>query len=118
MPIEKYPAQPLVGEGEPKFYWVIPPNPAGWSEPVFSFWELTAETWSDHHIHSEWIYIIEGHLFAKVDGVEMEFHKGDIAFIPGGFTGYYKAPVYAKMLSIYGPSGATIATNRVFGKLT
>jgi len=118
MPLVKYPAKPLEGEGEPKFYWVSPPNPQGWTDPVLSFWELTAESWTDHHVHIEWVYIVKGQLFIEVDGVEMEFNEGDVALVPGGYTGYYKAPKYAKMLSIYGPNVEAIpAANRLLTKL-
>jgi len=112
MELMKYPDAPLTRDeskaAEPRHRWVNYPSPEGWIEPVLSFWELTGEAWTDHHAQIEWDYIIEGQLFLEVDGVEMEFNKGDIARIPPGKLGRYRAPVYAKMLAVYGPNPAGV----------
>jgi len=67
-------------------------------------WELTAESWTDQHPHSEYNFVIEGQLFVESAGVILEAQAGDVVRVPAGAVGRYWAPKYARLLAIYGPS--------------
>jgi ethanolamine utilization protein EutQ (cupin superfamily) len=73
-------------------------------EPVLSEWELTAESWTDQHPHSEYNFVIEGQLFVESGGVTVEALAGDVVRVPASAVGRYWAPKYARLLAIYGPS--------------
>jgi hypothetical protein len=100
----KFPRAPLSGCDEPKCRVILPPAPGGWSEPVLFEWELTAESWTDEHPHTEYNFVIEGRLFIESGGVTVEARAGDVVRVPAGATGRYWAPEYARLLAIYGPS--------------
>lgn len=108
----------LVSKGGPKGRWFTGPFPEGWTEPVIVEWELTAESWTDQHVHDEYAYILEGQLFVECNGVTVEATKGDMVCVPAGSTGRYWAPTYARMLGVYGanPTGEPIA-NVTFKRL-
>ena len=89
----------LSGHDKPKCRVIVPPAPGGWSEPALFEWELTAESWTDEHPHSEYNFVIEGS-----GGVTLEARTGDIVRVPAGAVGRYWAPTYARLLAIYGPS--------------
>jgi len=67
-------------------------------------WELTAESWTDEHPHSEYNFVIEGQLLVESGGVTVEAQAGDVVRVPAGTVGTYWAPKYARLLAIYGPS--------------
>lgn len=92
------------GHDNPKCRVIMPPAPGGWSEPALFEWELTAESWTDQHPHSETNYVIEGQLFVESGGVTVEAQAGDVVRVPAGAVGKYWAPKYARLLAIYGPS--------------
>ena len=94
----------LTGHDQPKCRVVTPPEQSGWSEPVLFEWELTAESWTDQHPHSEYNFVIEGQLFVESGGVTVEAQAGDVVRVPAGAVGRYWAPTYARLLAIYGPS--------------
>ncbi len=100
----KYPTAELLGEGEPKHRWITRPIEGGWSGPVISEWELTGESWTDHHPHDEYVYVLEGRLLIEADSVTVEAGPGDMVCVPAGAIGRYWAPEHARMLSIYGPN--------------
>lgn len=100
----KFPRTPLDGRDEPKCRVILPPTRGGWSEPVLFEWELTAESWTDEHPHSEYNFVIEGQLFVESGGVTVEAQAGDVVRVPAGAVGRYWAPEYARLLAIYGPS--------------
>jgi mannose-6-phosphate isomerase-like protein (cupin superfamily) len=100
----KFPRGPFSERDEPKCRVILPPAPGGWSEPVLFEWELTAESWTDEHPHSEYNYVIEGRLFVEAGGVTVEAQAGDVVRVPAGAAGRYWAPKYARLLAIYGPS--------------
>jgi quercetin dioxygenase-like cupin family protein len=100
----KFPRTDLSGADKPKCRAIIPPVEGGWSEPAVFEWELTAESWTDEHPHSEYNFVIEGQLFVESGGVTLEAHTGDIVRVPAGVVGRYWAPTYARLLAIYGPS--------------
>ena len=106
-------------DGGPKYRWFTEPNSSGWTDPVISEWELTAESWTDHHPYDEYAYVLDGQLFVECDGVTLEVNKGELACVPAGSTGRYWAPVYARMLGIYAanPEGGT-TTEMSFERLS
>jgi mannose-6-phosphate isomerase-like protein (cupin superfamily) len=105
-------------DNKPKCRVIIPPVQGGWSEPALFEWELTAESWTDEHPHSEYNFVIEGQLFAESGGVTVEAHAGDVVRVPAGAVGRYWAPKYARLLSIYGPSEGGPSRNLGYEKLT
>ena len=57
------------GDGQPKCRVIRPPVAGGWSEPAMFEWELTAESWTDEHPHTEYNFVIDGRLFVESGGV-------------------------------------------------
>jgi len=110
---EKFRRGKLRGRDEPKCRAITPATRGGWTEPVLSEWELTAESWSDQHPHSEYNFVIEGKVFVESGGVTVEAKAGDVVRVPAGAVGRYWAPKYARLLAIYGPSQG--GTSRVLG---
>ena len=100
----KFPRTELAGDDGPKCRVIMPPLQCGWSEPVLFEWELTAESWTDQHPHSEYNFVIEGQLFVESGGIIVEARAGDVVRVPAGAVGRYWAPTYARLLAIYGPS--------------
>ena len=84
--------------------WMLPPGSDGWEEFALSEWELTAAGWSDHHPHSETNVVLEGELHVEAGGVTVIVSAGDTVMVPAGQVGRYWAPVYARMIAIYGPN--------------
>jgi mannose-6-phosphate isomerase-like protein (cupin superfamily) len=105
----KFSRTELTGHDEPKYRTITPPVHSSWSEPVLSEWELTAESWTDQHPHSEYNFVIEGQLFVESGGVIVEAQAGDVVRVPAGAVGRYWAPKYARLLAIYGPNKASPA---------
>jgi mannose-6-phosphate isomerase-like protein (cupin superfamily) len=103
--------------GLPNCRPIIAPAPGGWTEPALFEWELRGEAWTDEHPHSEYNYVIEGQLFVEAGGVTVEAVAGETVVVPPGATGKYWAPVYARMLAIYGPSEGGASGRREFEKL-
>jgi mannose-6-phosphate isomerase-like protein (cupin superfamily) len=91
-------------EGRPRCRTIIAPPQGGWLEPAMFEWELTAESWADRHLHSEYNFVIEGQLFVESGGVTVEAHAGDVVRVPPGAAGRYWAPKYARLIAIYGPN--------------
>jgi mannose-6-phosphate isomerase-like protein (cupin superfamily) len=108
----------LSGHDKPKCRAIIPPVPGGWSEPVLFEWELTAESWTDEHPHSESNFVIEGQLFVESGGVTVEAQAGDVVRVPAGAVGRYWAPKYARLLAIYGPSTGVPSRTLSYEKLS
>ena len=114
----KYPkAEFAPRSGLPNCRPIIAPAPGGWTEPALFEWELRGEAWTDEHPHSEYNYVIEGQLFVEADGVTVEAVAGETVVVPPGATGKYWAPVYARMLAIYGPSEGGASGKREYEKL-
>jgi mannose-6-phosphate isomerase-like protein (cupin superfamily) len=103
--------------GLPNCRPIIAPAPGGWTEPALFEWELRGEAWTDEHPHSEYNYVIEGQLFVEAGGVTVEAGAGETVVVPPGATGKYWAPVYARMLAIYGPSEGGASGRREYEKL-
>jgi mannose-6-phosphate isomerase-like protein (cupin superfamily) len=100
----KFSRTDLTGHDKPRCRVIMPPVQGGWSEPALFEWELTGESWTDLHPHSEYNFVIEGQLFVESGGVTVEAHTGDVVRVPAGSAGRYWAPKYARLLAIYGPS--------------
>ncbi|MDJ0315466.1 cupin domain-containing protein [Arthrobacter sp. H35-D1] len=80
-------------------------HPTGrWDDFILSEWELEACAWEDFHPHSETAYVLEGELHIESDGKTVILKPGDSARVNPGRLGRYSAPVYARMVTIYGPN--------------
>ena len=87
-----------------KARWLIPASTEGWYGTVISEWELKAAGFADLHTHDELAYVLEGELHIESGGVEVVGKPGDLIRVPAGNVGSYSAPIYARMLGIYGPN--------------
>jgi mannose-6-phosphate isomerase-like protein (cupin superfamily) len=114
----KFPRSELQGRDEPKCRVIMAPAPGGWSEPALFEWELTAESWTDQHPHSEYNFVIEGQLFVESGGVTVEAHAGDVVRVPPRAVGRYWAPKFARLLAIYGPSDGGPSRSLGYQKLS
>jgi mannose-6-phosphate isomerase-like protein (cupin superfamily) len=103
--------------GLPNCRSIVAPAPEGWTEPALFEWELRGESWTDEHPHTEYNYVIEGQLFVAAGGVTVEAGAGDTVRVPPGAVGKYWAPVYARMLAIYGPSDGGASRKLGYEKL-
>lgn len=106
------------GHDKPKCRVIIAPVQGGWSEPALFEWELTGESWTDEHPHSEYNFVIEGQLFVEAGGVTVEAQRGDVVRVPAGAVGRYWAPKYARLLAIYGPSKGGPSRTPYYEKLS
>jgi hypothetical protein len=114
----KFARTDLSGPEEPKCRTIVPPVRSSWSEPVLFEWELTAESWTDEHPHSEYNFVIEGQLFVESGGVTVEAQAGEVVRVPAGAVGKYWAPKYARLLAIYGPSNGGPSRSLGYEKLS
>ena len=87
-----------------KARWIFTPQPEGWKNYAISEWELGRAGFADFHPHDESAYVLEGELHVESGGVETIGRPGDTIRVPAGSVGRYWAPVYARMLGIYGPN--------------
>jgi hypothetical protein len=80
-------------------------KPVGpWSEFILSEWELEACGWEDFHPHTETNFVLEGELHIRSEGKTVILKPGDAARVNSGQLGRYWAPVYARMVTTYGPN--------------
>lgn len=80
-------------------------EPVGpWNDFILSEWELTASGWEDFHPHTETNFVLEGELHIESGGETVILKPGDAARVNPGQLGRYSAPVYARMVTIYGPN--------------
>jgi quercetin dioxygenase-like cupin family protein len=114
----KYSRTEWSGRDAPKCRVITPTAQGGRSEPALFEWELTAESWTDEHPHSEYNFVIEGQLFVEAGGVTVEAQTGDVVRVPAGAVGKYWAPRYARLLAIYGPSNGGLSRNLSYEKLS
>jgi mannose-6-phosphate isomerase-like protein (cupin superfamily) len=80
------------------------PDTAGWDEPVIAEWELKAAGWADLHPHTETNVVLAGQLYVQSGGVTVIANAGDCVTVRAGNVGRYWAPVFARMIVIYGPN--------------
>ena len=100
---EHFPASPnLPRSGRPVGRVIVAPDvdPSG---PALFEWELRAEEWSDLHPHDEFVYVIDGELVVESGGTAITAGAGSVVKVPGGARGTYRAPLFARVLSVYGP---------------
>ena len=83
---------------------IFPDSYDRWFDFALSEWDLKAAAWEDFHPHSETNIVLEGELHIECDGRTVVLHPGDTARVASGRIGRYWAPVYARMLAIYGPN--------------
>ena len=83
---------------------IVDPDDAGWQDVAVMEWELTAAEWRDRHPHDELNFILEGELHVESDGTHGRGRSRRHRPRPGGSHGRYWAPVYARMLAVYGPN--------------
>jgi ethanolamine utilization protein EutQ len=67
-------------------------------------WSLTRAAWTDRHQHIEVNYVLEGELHVTFDGATHVARSGETVLVPRGSRARYEAPVFARMLFVYGPS--------------
>ena len=107
----------LRSDGNPRCRTIRPPLKGGWTEPALFEWELSAESWTDQHPHTEYNFVIEGQLFVESGGVTVEAQAGDVVQVPAGAVGRYSAPKFARLLAIYGPSKGEPSKRLGYSKL-
>ncbi|MFF1832314.1 cupin domain-containing protein [Paenarthrobacter sp. NPDC058040] len=80
-------------------------KPVGrWADFILSEWELEACGWEDFHPHTETNVLLAGELYVESEGKTVILKPGDAARVNPGQLGRYWAPVYAHMVTIYGPN--------------
>ena len=82
-----------------------------WTGVVVGEWELEHAWFEDRHPHDEINYVLAGELVVTCAGVVHHLRVGDTIRVPGGTAARYAAPVFARLLFVYGPnqSGAPSA---------
>jgi len=102
------PARDLVSEADDpsgsKCRWLLEPLPESWSDFVLSEWELERIGWTDLHPHDETNIVVEGELHVECDGETVVVGPRGTVRVPAGKVGRYWAPVYARMIAVYGPN--------------
>ncbi|MFD1210495.1 cupin domain-containing protein [Arthrobacter sp. GCM10027362] len=83
---------------------IIPDSLDRWEGFALSEWELAGAAWEDFHPHSETNLVLEGELHIECEGRTVVLGPGDAARVNAGRTGRYWAPVYARMIAVYGPN--------------
>jgi mannose-6-phosphate isomerase-like protein (cupin superfamily) len=84
--------------------WLMDPLPEAWSDYVLSEWELEGIGWADRHPHDEINVVIEGELHVECEGETVVVGPRGTVLVPAGKLGRYSAPVYARMIAVYGPN--------------
>lgn len=106
--IDHWPAKPmkLMKDEWPRLRCrFINGDPVGrWGDLILSEWELEACGWEDFHPHSETNFVLEGELHVQSEGKTVILRPGDSARVNPGQLGRYWAPVYARMVTTYGPN--------------
>lgn len=99
------PMQPMRPEWPRMRCRFINGEPVGaWDDALLSEWELERCGWEDFHPHTETAFVVEGELHIECDGEAVVLGPGDSARVNPERTGRYWAPVYARMLTTYGPN--------------
>jgi ethanolamine utilization protein EutQ (cupin superfamily) len=73
-------------------------------ELVIGEWSLTAAARTDRHQHDEINRVLEGELHVTSDGATVVVRPGEVVCVPAGSLARYAAPIFAKMMFVYGPS--------------
>lgn len=77
---------------------------------VVGEWSLTAAAWTDRHQHEEINHVLDGELHVTCEGETAVVGAGATVVVPAGSLARYEAPVFARMLFVYGPSADGHAT--------
>ena len=80
---------------------------------VVGEWSLTAAAWTDRHQHEEINFVLEGELHVTYAGTTHVATAGSAVAVPAGERARYEAPVFARMMFIYGPSNDGFAASDV-----
>ncbi len=106
--IDSWPAQsmkPTKAEWPRMRCRFITADPVGaWDDFILMEWEMDKCGWEDFHPHSETAFVVEGELHIECDGESVILGPGDTARVNPGRTARYSAPVYARMVTTYGPN--------------
>ena len=78
---------------------------------VIGEWSLRAASWTDRHAHEEVNVVLEGELHVTSGDVARIARTGDTVVAAPGELVRYEAPVFARMLFVYGPSSDGHATS-------
>ncbi len=113
----RYPATTTADGRVPRCRTIVPPTDGGWAEIAMFEWELSAESWTDRHPHSEYNFVIEGHIFVESGGVTVEARKGEVIRVPPNAVGRYWTPTTARLLAVYGPSNGAPSERLEYAKL-
>ena len=84
--------------------WLMDPMPEAWSDFVLSEWELRGTGWADRHPHDETNIVVEGELHVECEGETVVVGPRGTVRVPAGKLGRYSAPVFARMIAVYGPN--------------
>ena len=79
-------------------------RPIATEQLVVGEWSLTSAAWSDRHQHEETNWVLEGELHVTSAGRTAIVRPGQAVVIPPGALARYEAPIFARMLFVYGPS--------------
>jgi ethanolamine utilization protein EutQ (cupin superfamily) len=74
-------------------------------ELVIGEWSLTSAAWTDRHQHEETNWVLDGELHVTCNGRTEIVGPGQAVIMPPGVRARYAAPIHARMLYVYGPSG-------------
>ncbi|MGQ0466668.1 MAG: cupin domain-containing protein [Sporichthyaceae bacterium] len=66
-------------------------------------WTLERAAFTDRHQHAEINAVTEGELHVTCGGTTHVLGPGDRIVVPGGEKARYCAPVFARMVYVYGP---------------
>ena len=106
--VEKFPAEQMLPINDEwpgmRGRWMLPPQEGGWSTFSLGEWELERAVWTDLHHHDELNVVVEGELHVESDGRTVVARPGDTVRVRAGSLGRYSAPVYARMIAVYGPN--------------
>jgi mannose-6-phosphate isomerase-like protein (cupin superfamily) len=103
VPAELFP-RANVAESRDRCRAIIEPVGSGWDQLAMGEWELVRSGFGDCHPHDEVNYVLDGMLEVDCDGERVQARPGDVVRVPAGQPAYYFAPVYARMLFVYGPN--------------
>lgn len=83
---------------------ILRASTVAWESVVLGEWDLERAWLEDQHPHYEINYVLDGELVVTCAGATHRLGPGDTIRVPGGRAARYEAPVYARMLFIYGPN--------------
>lgn len=110
----RYPRGPLSPDGGlPPYRSINPPAGPAWGHPVLTEWELRSASFTDRHIHDEYVYVLEGECEVECDGVTVTAGVGDTVVVPGGSAGTYRTRGHVRLLSVYAPNPDGVAAENL-----